>query len=71
MAAVAGKGTRYTTACHRFAKPPTGIRLRHMKQLVTSVIVPKMLYAVDIWGAKMITRICISYISCISCILSR
>ena len=27
-----------------------------MRQLFTSVIVPKMLYAVDVWGAEMLAR---------------
>ena len=56
LAAASAKGTRYAAACRRFAKLSTGIRLRHMRQLYTSVIVPKMLYAVDVWGAEMLAR---------------
>ena len=57
IADAAAKGTRYAAACRRFAKPSTGIRLSHMRQLYTSVIVPKMLYAVDVWGAEMVARL--------------
>lgn len=54
--AAAAKGTRYAVACRRFAKLSTGIRLSHMRQLFTSVIVPKMLYAVDVLGAEILSR---------------
>ena len=56
LAAAAAKGTRYAAACRRFAKPSIGIKLRHMRQLFASVIVLKMLYAVDVWGAEMLAR---------------
>ena len=57
MAAAAAKGTKYALACRRLAKPSLGIRQKHMKRLYDSVVVPKMFYAVDVWGAEMVSRL--------------
>ncbi|KIM55134.1 hypothetical protein SCLCIDRAFT_56683, partial [Scleroderma citrinum Foug A] len=57
LAATAAKGTKYTLACRRLAKPSLGIKQRYMKRLYDSVVVPKMFYAVDVWGAEMVLRL--------------
>ncbi|KIM50629.1 hypothetical protein SCLCIDRAFT_60635, partial [Scleroderma citrinum Foug A] len=52
MAVATSKGSKYALTCCRLAKPSLGIR-----PLYTCILVPKMLYAVDVWGAEMTTRL--------------
>ena len=50
------KGTKYVLASRRMTKTSRGIKARMMKKLYEGVAVPKMLYAVDIWGAGMVEK---------------
>lgn len=50
------KGTKYVLACGRMARPTKGIRGRLMRKLYEGVVVPKMLYAVDVWGAGLVKK---------------
>ncbi|KAG2740533.1 hypothetical protein P692DRAFT_20663606, partial [Suillus brevipes Sb2] len=43
------KGTKYTLACNRMIRPTKGIKSRLMKRLYEGVVIPKMLYAADVW----------------------
>ena len=43
-------------ACRRLAKPSVGIQQKYTRLLFNSVVVPKMLYGVDVWGAKMVAE---------------
>ena len=54
LTSAVAKGTKYTLACCRLAKPALGIKNHFTCLLFNSVIIPKMLYGVDIWGAKMV-----------------
>ena len=56
MASAVAKGTKYSLACRRLAKPSVGIQQKYTSLLFNSVVVPKMLYAVDVWGAKMVAE---------------
>ena len=57
IAAAASKGSKYALTCHRLAKPSLGIKPRLMRRLYNCVVVPKMLYTVDVWGAKITARL--------------
>ena len=50
------KGTKYVLASRRMMKTSRGIKARMMKKLYEGVAVPKMLYAVDVWGAGMVEK---------------
>ncbi|KAG1889997.1 hypothetical protein F4604DRAFT_642211 [Suillus subluteus] len=50
------KGTKYVMACKRIIRPTKGIHGKLMKRLFESVILPKMLYAADIWCASLIAK---------------
>ncbi|KAG2054172.1 hypothetical protein BDR06DRAFT_884733, partial [Suillus hirtellus] len=50
------KGTKYTLTCNRMIKPTKGIHRRLMKRLYNSVILPKMLYATDIWCSGLVAK---------------
>ena len=56
LASAVAKGTKYPLACHRLAKPSLGIKNKFTHLLFNSIIVPKMLYGVDVWGAKMVAE---------------
>ena len=57
IAAATSKGSKYALACRRLAKPSLGIKPRLMRRLYNCIVVPKMLYAVDIWGAEITARL--------------
>ena len=44
------KGTGYVLACGRMTRVSKGVRTRMMKKLYEAVAIPKMLYAINIWG---------------------
>ncbi|KAF8835619.1 hypothetical protein BDN67DRAFT_912717, partial [Paxillus ammoniavirescens] len=44
-----GKGTAYVLQLRCLSLAAKGIPLKLMKQLYTTVAIPKMLYAVDVW----------------------
>jgi len=50
------KGTKYAMACTRMIRPTKGIHGKLMKRLYEGVIVPKMLYAADVWCAGLISK---------------
>ncbi|KAF8424398.1 hypothetical protein L210DRAFT_3359087, partial [Boletus edulis BED1] len=50
------KGTKYVLACGRMSRTSRGIRSRMMKRLYEAVAIPKMLYAIDIWGTDLLKR---------------
>jgi ribonuclease HI len=50
------KGTKYVMACTRMIHPTKGIHGKLMKRLYEGVIVPKMLYAMDIWCVGLISK---------------
>ena len=56
VASAVAKGTKYSLACRRLAKPSVGIQQKYTRLLFNSVVVPKMLYGVDVWGAKMVAE---------------
>lgn len=50
------KGTKYAMACNRMIRPTKGIHGRLMKRLHEDVIIPKMLYAADVWCAGLVAQ---------------
>ena len=56
LASAVAKGTKYALACRRLAKPSLGIKNKFSRCLFNSVVVPKMLYGIDVWGAKMMAE---------------
>jgi ribonuclease HI len=50
------KGTKYTLACMRVIRPTKGMHGRAMKRLYEGVILPKMLYAADIWCSGLVAK---------------
>ena len=57
LASAVAKGTKYALACRRLAKPSLGIKNKYTRLLFNSVVIPKMLYGVDVWGAKMVAEL--------------
>jgi len=57
LANAVAKGTKYTLACCRLAKPSLGVKSRFNCLLFNSIVIPKMLYGVDIWGARMVAEL--------------
>ncbi|KAG2051728.1 hypothetical protein BDR06DRAFT_983476 [Suillus hirtellus] len=55
-ASALAKGTKYTLACSRMTRMTKGIKGRWMRRLYEGVILPKMLYAADIWCAGLISK---------------
>ena len=53
LTSAVAKGTKYALACHCLAKLSLGIKNKFTHTLFNSVMIPKMLYGVDVWGAKM------------------
>ncbi|OSC99793.1 hypothetical protein PYCCODRAFT_1469926 [Trametes coccinea BRFM310] len=45
-----GKGQYWATQCQRLAQPSKGMPARFAWQLYISIAIPRMLYAVDVWG---------------------
>ena len=56
LASTVTKGTKYTLTCHHLAKPSLGIKNKFTHLLFNSIVVPKMLYRVDVWGEKMVAE---------------
>ena len=52
---MATKGTKYALACRHLTKPSLGIKQWDMKHLYDSMVVPKMFYTVNVWGAMRTT----------------
>ena len=50
-----GKGTAYTLQLYRLATASKGLPLMLMCQLYTSVAIPKLLYAIDVWFTPLYT----------------
>jgi ribonuclease HI len=50
MATALEKGTKWAIQCRRIAKPTQGIPINYARKLYYAVGLPKMLYAVDVWG---------------------
>jgi ribonuclease HI len=50
------KGTKYMMTCRRIIRPTRGIHGKLVKRLFESVVLPKMLYAADIWCAGLIAK---------------
>ncbi|KAG2148674.1 uncharacterized protein EDB93DRAFT_1103730 [Suillus bovinus] len=50
------KGTKYVMACNHMIKPTKGIHGRLMNRLYKCVVLPKMLYAADIWCANLVSK---------------
>ncbi|KAG1787235.1 uncharacterized protein HD556DRAFT_1247207, partial [Suillus plorans] len=48
------KGTKYVQACGRMTRPAKGIGGKMMKKLYEGVVIPKRLYAADVWCAGLI-----------------
>ena len=44
------KGTKWTAQIRRATAPSWGLTLKHARQLYISVAIPRILYAVDVWG---------------------
>ena len=57
LASAVAKGTKYALACCRLAKPSLGIKNKFNRLLFNSVVLPKMLYGIDVWGAKMVSEL--------------
>jgi ribonuclease HI len=55
-AAAMAVGMKWVTSCKRIAKPTQGIPLKLIKRLYLAACVPKMLYAVDVWGAPLLGK---------------
>jgi hypothetical protein len=58
VSAALAKGTAWAIECKRIAKTMKGIPLRYTRWLYLTVCVPRMLYAVNIWGALEPSRKC-------------
>jgi hypothetical protein len=50
VASVADKGVKWVAQIRRLARPSWGLTPNHAKQLFIGVAIPRILYAVDIWG---------------------
>jgi hypothetical protein len=50
------KGMKYAMACNRMIRPTRGIHGKLMRRLYESVVIPKMLYAADVWCTRLVTK---------------
>ncbi|KAG2029192.1 hypothetical protein BDR03DRAFT_881567, partial [Suillus americanus] len=50
------KGTKYTMTCQRMIRATKGMRGRWMRKLYEGVVIPKMLYAADVWCTDLISK---------------
>ena len=57
LASAVAKGTKYALACRHLAKPFLGVKNKFNHLLFNSIIIPKMLYGVNIWGARMVAKL--------------
>ena len=53
---VIAKGTKYVLACGQMTRASKGVQGNVMKKLYESVAIPKMLYAIDVWGTELLHR---------------
>ena len=47
------KGTKWTAQIRRAAAPSWGLTPKHARRLYISVAIPRILYAVDVWGLRL------------------
>ena len=47
------KGTKWTAQIRRATAPSWGLTPKHARQLYISVAIPRILYAVDVWGVRL------------------
>ena len=47
------KGTKWTAQIRRATAPSWGLTPKHARQLYISVAIPRILYAVDVWGIRL------------------
>ena len=57
LANAVAKGTKYALTCRCLTKPSLGVKSRFNHLLFNSIIIPKMLYGVDIWGMRMVAKL--------------
>ncbi|KAG2737855.1 hypothetical protein P692DRAFT_201666277, partial [Suillus brevipes Sb2] len=50
------KGTKYIMTCQRMIRTTKGMKGRWMRKLYKGVVIPKMLYAADIWCTDLISK---------------
>jgi hypothetical protein len=50
------KGTKYMMACSRMTRPTKGIHGQLLKKLYEGVVIPKMLYAADVWCTGLLEK---------------
>jgi hypothetical protein len=50
------KGTKYKMTCQRMIRMTKGMKGRWMRKLYKGVVIPKMLYAADIWCTDLISK---------------
>ncbi|KAG1824556.1 uncharacterized protein BJ212DRAFT_1260835, partial [Suillus subaureus] len=50
------KGTKYMMTCQRMIRTTKGMKGRWMRKLYRGVIIPKMLYAADVWCTDLISK---------------
>ena len=50
------KGTKYVLACGRMTRVSKGIRGKMMKKLYEGIAIPKMLYAINVWGTELLRK---------------
>ncbi|KAG1879044.1 hypothetical protein F4604DRAFT_1507954, partial [Suillus subluteus] len=55
-ASALAKGTKYMLACSRMIRMTKGIKGRWMRRLYEGVIIPKMLYAADVWCTGLVSK---------------
>ncbi|KIK76287.1 hypothetical protein PAXRUDRAFT_36929 [Paxillus rubicundulus Ve08.2h10] len=53
---VMAKGTKYILACRRMSKVMKGVKGRLMKKLYEVVVIPKMLYGINVLGTDLIGK---------------
>ena len=51
------KSTKWTLAFIRLARPGSGIRMKLMRQMFCAVVLPKMMYAADVWYTPTCRRV--------------
>jgi hypothetical protein len=50
------KGTKYVMPCNRMIRLTKGIKSHLMRRLYKGVVIPKMLYAADVWCAGLVVK---------------
>ena len=57
LANAVAKGTKYALTCCCLTTPSLGVKSRFNRLLLNSIIIPKMLYGIDIWGMRMVAEL--------------